>query len=103
MHFIGTSVQLDRSGNGTGTYVAMAHGDVAIELGELQISADGLEVQALADVGKLNVAVVSGIKFQRAGHVRNASVFDFAIHLNVAGDGFYSDRAMAYVQRRWHL
>ena len=57
-------------------------------------------MEPLSNVGKLHVAVVSGIKLQGAGHVRDASVFHFAIHLNVAGNGFYIDRAMAQVQRR---
>src|SRR6478672_4632492 len=51
-------------------------------------------------MSKLYGTVVSGIKFQSAGHVRNVSVFNFTIDLNIAGDGFYIDRTPAYVQRR---
>src|SRR5690348_14511558 len=40
VHFIGAGGQFDRPGKGTGAQVAMAHGNFAIELGELQISAN---------------------------------------------------------------
>src|SRR5215831_1967590 len=56
-------------------------------------------MQALADVRKLNIAVVSGVEIERAAHVRNSTVFDFAIHLNVTGDLLDGDGAVANMER----
>src|SRR5579871_6720345 len=76
----------------------MTHGKFAIELGQLQVCADGLETQLLSDMRELNITVIAGVKIQRAGYIRDGSVIYFAIYLYVAGHRFYIYRTIPHMK-----
>src|SRR5260221_7537407 len=52
VHLIRPRVQLERTGDGSGAKVAVAHGNFSVQFGELQVRADRLEMQPLANAGE---------------------------------------------------